>query len=251
MGTERNLLEQPMRKRSKFIIAIAIVIGFICLAISLASVSLYGENRKIDDVVNAFFEKVKNKQYQDVCSGFSGDNQKTFFSASRQCSDAVFLFELSLLKRYNLLDSDGYRVEVKKTRFWTPFSQDSSMPVAVALEGKGKTPVDKALSIRKLYDVAKSYFAAAPKNDSRFINDLLTVERVNGLWRIADINIDNSSIDPEYVELTAQLRLGRYVRETPDGFIIERVEVNVKDLTPVDKRVLKYNLQKIQSLIGN
>jgi hypothetical protein len=251
MGTERKLLEQPMRKRSIFIIAVAGVVGFICLSISLAYVSLYGENKKIDDVVNTFFEKIKNKQYQEVCLGSSDENNKTFFSASNQCSDAVFLFDLSLRKHYNLLDSYSYRVEVKRTSFWTPFSREPSMRVAIALEGEGKTSTNKTLSIRNLFDLAKRYFTAAPKSDSRFVKDLLTVERVKGMWRITDINIDNNGIGPEYSELKGQMNLGRYVRETPEGFIIERIEVNAKDLTPVDKRILKYNLLKIQNLIGN
>lgn len=240
-----------MRKRSKFIIAAVIVIGIICLAISLTSVSLYGENRKIDDVVNTFFDKIKNKQYQDVCLDFSKNNQKTFFSPSEQCSDSVFLFELSLLKHYNLLNSDSYKIEVKRPRFWTPFYQDNSMRVSIALEGENKGSIDKVISSKNLFDLVKRYFAAEPKSDFRFAKDLITVERKNGMWRIADINIDNNVIGPEYTELKGQLCLGRYVRETSDGFIVERVEVNTKDLTPFDKRVLKYNLQKIQNLIGN
>ncbi|MBA4391209.1 MAG: hypothetical protein C0399_09745 [Syntrophus sp. (in: bacteria)] len=240
-----------MRKRSKFIIAAIVAIGSICLAISLASVSLYGENRKIDDVVSTFFEKIKNKQYQDVCLDLSGDNQKTFFSTSGQCSDSVFLFELSLLKHYNLLNNDSYRVEVRRTHFWMPFSQDRSMRVNIALEGENKSSVDKTLSIKNLFNFVKAHFTAEPRSDSRFVKDLLTVERRNGVWMIRGINIDNNGIGSEYAELKGQLRLGRYVREISDGFIIERVEVNAKDLTPVDKRVLKYNLQKVQNLIGN
>lgn len=240
-----------MRMRNKLIIAAAIVVGVICLTILLASVSLYGENRKIDGVVNIFFEKIKNKEYQDVCSDLSRNNKKTFFSTSGPCSDSIFLLELSLLKHYILLKSDSYRVKVERPRLWTPFSQDCSMTVDIALEGSSKDSTKKVLSIKKLFSSVKDYFTTTLKSDAPFVKGLLTVERINGMWRIVDINIDNTVIGPEYAGLKKQLHLGRYVRETPDGLIIERVEVHANGLTPVDKRVLNYNLQKIQNLIGN
>ena len=47
-----------MTKSSKFLVGIAIIIGFVGIAVLLTYISLLGENRKIDDTVNGFFDQI-------------------------------------------------------------------------------------------------------------------------------------------------------------------------------------------------
>ncbi len=241
-----------MKKRNKILLGIASLVVLISLFLAFAFVSLYGENGKVDEAVIAFFDDLKNKNYGAICAGLPEYANTPSLSADDKCSDAMFLLETTLLEQYKLLGSESYTVETKKDHFWIPFLERYRKPVrvSVVLREEKKSTHSKASTTKKISDAAKGILTVVPRGDLPFVEHLLTVKRSHGVWTVVRITPEDSDIASLYAGLKERIAFGRYVRKTERGVMIERTEIDTGTMTPLDRRVLGYNLRKIQDLIN-
>lgn len=238
-----------MKKRI-FIIAPVALVGIICVVAFLVFVSLWGENNKIDEAANAFFEGAKKKQYDTICSDLNQESLSSLVPASGECSDAIFLLELSLLRQFNLLDSPDYVVVARKSHFWIPYYRDGAVSISVSLKGQEKYSAEDKLSLQYLLTVVKGYFVKYQGNET-FINRLLVAKRDRGIWKITAVNMKGSALSLIYADLKKHMDQPGPIRETEDGFAIRRLADGVSDMDPADRRILNHKLQKMETLIGS
>jgi len=207
------------------------ILGFFFLS-TLVFVSLLGENNKIDATVHNYFKNVQAQEY------FSEeDNLKTVadldvFDIEGEFSENCFLLEFALLEKYGLIESQAYDIVLEKDIFWIPFSGNSSVNVSVSLHP------------------SRNSFRSFIEDDAvEVISGLFTVKKINGLWRIASINVKDSALLPYVKSLRKDLVLESYVKTAGEKLIIMPVEIDTGNATIFEKRKLSYIFQKVNHLI--
>ena len=211
-----------------------IIFGIIVVGI-LAYISLLGENQQINRVVTSYFDRLKEGEYLDACESFSSDFQNGQPSGDEQRMNFNFLLESALLTQYNLIDQPEYKVKLKRSNFWIPYISDDVVHVSVLLRKKDKR-----------------WFSFSDSNDQgrNFIENLIAVKREKRTWKIKEFDIAGSSLAGVYNDLRQNLNLNKYVQTTTIGFRFNSAEVDFKNLSPTDKRLLSFSLYKIQKLLN-
>jgi len=257
-------------------LAVALIVFAVCVVGILAYVSVLGENHQIDRIITSYFNKLKDGMYLEACDNFAPNFQDERFSSTvrpltaamarldddfeagrldegvyREEQKALkeriqaildeqrlnfnFFLELSLLKYYNLIDQDDYKVELKRSNFWIPFISDDSVHVSILLKQKGD---------KEILDVLSS------DHSGKLIDNLIVVGREKRRWKIRRFAIADSAIAGIYNDLRQDIDVNKYVAMTSDGLRFQNAEIDFKALTPIDKRLLKFSLYKIQQVLG-
>lgn len=218
-------------------LAVALIVFAVCVVGILTYVSVLGENHQINRIITSYFNKLKDGMYLEACDNFAPNFQEGKLPDDEQRLNFNFLLELSLLKYYNLIDQDDYKVELKRNRFWIPFSSEDSVQVSILLKAKK----DKTIA---------NIFSRDHDQTKNFIEDLIIVVREKGTWKIKQFNIANSAIEDIYNHVRQDIDVNKYVTMTSDGLRFQNAEINFKALTPTDKRLLRFSLYKIQRVLG-
>jgi len=223
-------------KKSRIALGALVLVGIVLLIIAIAYVSLLGENNKIDELTQAFFQEIREGNYLEAASGV----QVKAPGPAEEPSDSLFLLELSLLKHYDLLGSDAYEVVTRKSHLWIPFIEDNPVEVAVSLRktaGSG--------SFREALSVVGRLLSS--RKDADFVGHLLTVRRRNGAWVVESANISDSVIGRTYDDMREELGLRQHVTETRHGFVVHEFPVSLDSLSPLERRLLLHVFQKAQT----
>jgi hypothetical protein len=77
------------------------------------------------------------------------------------------------------------------------------------------------------------------------------MQRVNGSWGISKINVDHESISGIFSKLQSESELDKYATVTKDGFLIKGISVNTDEMSDLEKRIMKFNFQKIIELLDS
>lgn len=261
-----------MEKPRLNLMVVFIVLG-VFVVLVLTYVSILGENHKINRIVNSYFNKLKDGMYLEACENFSSNFRfqderfsssvrplamemarldddfkaerldKKIYQEERKALDARiqeifdhfnFLLELSVLKHYNLVDLYDYKVEIKRNHFWVPFLSDDSVQVSILLRGRKDKSIADTLS---------------RGHTSNFIDDLIVVVREKGTWEISQFNISDSAIADIYDDVRQNVNINKYTTKTTNGFRLQEADINLKTLTPTDKRLLGFSLYRIKKSI--
>ena len=215
-------------------VSIIIILALFVIGV-LTFFSILGENHKINRTIEAYFNNLKDGMYLEACGGFSSNVQGEQLSSDEQRMNFNFLLELSLVKRYDLVDVFDYKVDLARSHFWIPFISDNLVRVSVALRRKGD----------------KSIFDTQSRGRGRELTrNLIVVGREKRLWKIRQFAIADSSLAETYNDLRQTIDLNKYVKRTLDGFRLEGTDIALKTLTPIDKRLLRFSLYKIQKSLG-
>ena len=216
-------------------IGISLVIIAVFVIGVLTYVSILGENDRIDRVIGEYFNNLKSGNYREACDVFSANIQANQGADEDRCVTFNFIVELAMLTHYNLMDQYDYTVELQRSRVWIPFVGNDAVQVSIALKKKDERGV--------------SGTRADTRQNSR-LHDFITVVRERGSWKIQQFNITDSAIAEIYNELRGRVDLNRYVQRTADGFQIKNADVNLTTLSPIDRRILRFSLYKIQKALG-
>lgn len=213
---------------------IIIILALFVIGI-LAYVSILGENDKIDRVITAYFDNLREGMYLEAGESFSSSIQGDKLSSDEERMNFNFLLELSLLKRYDLIDNYDYTVALERSSFWIPFISDDTVRVGVLLKKKrGKGIPDTLIS----------------GHNRELTRNLIVVGREKRSWKIRQFSIAGSSLSGIYNDVQQHIDLNKYVERTSNGFQFKDTEIDIKTLTPLDKRLLRFSLYKIQKLLG-
>ena len=83
-----------------------------------------------------------------------------------------------------------------------------------------------------------------------FVDNLITVVREKGTWKIRSINYTNTSIADTFKQLKEQVALDQYIEKTPGGFQVAPFTVNTQGMTPLEKRRLAFIIHKALRFLG-
>jgi len=221
-------------KKPSLKLSVVLIVFAICVVGILTYVSILGENQQINRIITTYFNNLKDGMYLEACEGFSSNFQEGKLPGDEQRSNFNFLLELSLLKHYNLIDHYDYKVELKRSNFWIPYISDDLVRVSVSLRRKKDKSIVDALS---------------SDHGSKLVDNLIVVVREKRTWKIRRFTIADSAIADIYNDLRRNVDVNKYVAMTSDGLRFQNAEINLKALTPIDKRLLSFSLYKIQQVL--
>jgi len=229
-------------KKPRIIIAAVLAVVGICLVAAVIYVSLLGENGKINDLAEGFFEKVLKDQYELVTSDVYRPPGEGEFS-KENLPDSLFVLQLSLLKYYGCQDGGRCDIAIKKDHMWVPFVMEGPVRVSISL----KRSIDKGL--RQVPSAMGRLFMKRHEPD--FIDGLLTVERRHGKWVITGINLPGSKIEKIYADLSGRLNPNKYARVAPNYIVLHELNINTTGIDPVERKLLLHVLRKVQAGLGD
>ncbi len=215
------------------------VFAAVCVAVLVCAVayfSLLGENNKIDELVQGFFQDIRAGNYD------SGLRPNTA-GPREDAADALFLLDLALYEHYGFPGRNDSEMVLKKSRLWVPFLSEGPVKVDVGLRKRpGKGFLNQASSL-----VGK---AGSTTGETPLVDGLLTVGRKHGNWVVASINVKGSAIEKEYADLQERLRSEHYLTLTAHGFAMKAFEARPGEMTFVEKQMLIHALRKAEELLG-
>ncbi|HNR12696.1 MAG TPA: hypothetical protein PLG17_05980 [Thermodesulfobacteriota bacterium] len=219
-----------MKKRTIKILAISLTLTIIMAAL-FTYLSVLGENNRITNVAAEFFIQIRKQHYGKTYQFLSKELRATKYSDPEQFYATCFQLEATLLAKYNLLDQRSYTVVAQKHRFWTPLLGAKTITISIGLKPKEK---EKALI---------SYLKE--EHYDNLVENLLTLVREDGYWKVGSINIGESSVADLYQQLGQQLKLDRYIQTTPGGFVLASIEVIPQSMSSLERRRLSFIIHKI------
>jgi hypothetical protein len=222
-----------MQKRNlKIMVSLAIIVVFVIGV--LTYVSILGENDRINKMIGNYFSALQEGKYLEACDNFSSDFQGEHLATEDQRGTFNFLLELTLLEYFGLLDQNEYTSSVRRSDFWIPFIRDDVVVVSVALSAKKE----------------KGVVSTRASQQRELLHNFIIVVREKGAWKIKRFNITGSAVAGIYTELRRNVNLAQYVQNiSSDEFQLRDAHINLKTMTPLDKRLLRFSLYKIQKSI--
>ncbi len=224
-------------KKPGFVLGVFVTVCVALLICAVAYVSLLGENNKIDELVQGFFQDIRLGDYDaGLRPNAAGPHE--------DAADALFLLDLALYEHYGFPGRNDSEMVFKRNRLWVPFLSEGSVKVDVGLRHKpGKGFLNQASSL-----VGK---AGSPTGETPLVEGLLTVARKHGSWVVASINVRGSAIERDYANLQERLRRERYLTRTEHGFAMKEFEARPAEMTFVEKQMLIHTLRKAQDWLGS
>ena len=220
-----------MKNAEKSFIGIVVLFGA-CLVVLVTYVSLLGENNKIDSAVLTFFENLRAQRYFSLADNQNIVESLDVFDTGGEYPENCLALELALLEKYRIPDSSGYKPEIRKSRFWIPFTGKSSIRIDLLLKEKE--------------DALLSFFRKSPPQP--FTDDLFTVERKGGRWLITAINIRNSSLSETFSRIREELDIGSYITLSGTRLTVNPIEFDTKNIDTIESRKLNYIFRKLSRL---
>ena len=214
------------------------ILGLVLLfsmASGIAYISLLGENDRAQTTVKMYFGNVASQRYEtntQLCS----DTYSRQFDNVNDPITHQFSLETALLAHFNLINTAQYIVEARRDEFWLPYLGRDILHVSVRIRPQGSGNILTNLMAR---------------NDGRFLRDLVTLIRVDGKWKIADIDIRSSAIAKDYQQTKASMQHSKYIRQTAEGLSIKENTIEFATLDPIQKRIIRFNLNKALTLLDN
>lgn len=230
-GRKRRRMKKP-----GFVLGMLVTVCVVLLVCAVAYVSLLGENNKIDELVQGFF--------QDIHAGIYDTGLRPNTAGPHEdAADALFLLDLALYEHYGFLGRNDFEMVFKRDHLWVPFLREGQVLVGVGLRKRaGKGVLNQAS-----YLLGK---VESPTGDTPLVKGLLTVTRKNGNWLIASINVRGSALEKEYASLEEELRAQRYLTRTAHGFAMKAFEARPDEMAFVDKEMLIQTLRKAEKWLG-
>jgi len=222
-------------KKSFSMMHLVIILCLISFVSILTFVSILGENSKAENIVKAYFTAIHEQNFNDTMLISSEELRKDRFTNLEETYNFSFLFELSLLEKFNLLHSQDYRVSTLKNDLWLPFSGNNKLLIGLFLEEK------KTRSITELFHFP---------DKSNYLIDVIEVVRENGDWKINRFITDNPDLKNIYSKFSTQLDLDSYIQKTNNGFIVKNAEIDLIKTSDVHKRLFKFSLFKINTVMN-
>lgn len=212
---------------------ISIVLGMV-IVVGLTYISLLGENNKAAKIVYMYIDNIAKKNYDANIQYCTQDYLKKFDTVNDPVTHQ-FSLEMALLKHFGLENSFKYSIEVERESLWIPFYGKNSVFVSVRIN-----PEDMRSSYKELFFGEKK----------EFIHKLFFLKRVEGRWKIDQIDVGSRILANDYLETKNTMSSSEYVVQHENGVTIQEKELDFASLTPIQKRIITFNMNKVISLLN-
>ncbi|NRA84837.1 MAG: hypothetical protein HRU22_14035 [Gammaproteobacteria bacterium] len=216
--------------RMRNLILIASVASFVTL---LFFVSLLGENHRINDLIKEHFIKLKAEDYSAKCIPISIGSIILEHQNQQVCDTQNFLLSLSLLKKFDLLAAKDYNVNIKRDNFWIPYFSNGTVTVSLKLQNTSE----------------QDYFSFNSQFEDAYVKELFIVKRKNWRWVIDQVNLNEPTLVEIFNDFQKTLNFDKYIEKTTEGYNFHDISIESQKLTGLDKRLLRFNLQKVAELL--
>jgi hypothetical protein len=193
--------------------------------ILLFFISLLGENHHIDDLITHHISKLEKERYSNNCVPISINSE---VENELSCNQDSFIFYVSLLERFDLFSAENYYIKVTRDVFWIPFYSDDVVKVSLSIV----VPEANAVGIFKEYE---------------YISDLFIVKRQNSGWVLDEASIMEPALIKIFNQMKNNINFNKYTTKTENGYQFSNIEIDTKNISNVDKLLLKFSLQKINN----
>ncbi|NAW70065.1 hypothetical protein CAG54_13160 [Vibrio sp. V27_P1S3P104] len=200
------------------IISLVVVVSFFFV------VSVAGENSRADEIIGELFIKLKKEDFSSECIKIVTDNAQNFDS---YCDQDMFVFTVSLLKRFDLFNGSNFSINLKKENYWFPFINNQGIRVSLNLSQTEKS----------------SFFKLS--NDLDYVTDLFVIKRTGFKWKIDSITINEPELATIFNETRKQIDFKKYLVQLDSGYQINEIIINEGEFTDIDKLLLKFSVEKL------
>jgi len=214
--------------------AIVSIIGVFAIAL-LVFLSVLGVNNSVYNNMRSYFSIISSNNYAKALEFYS---QNSLISG-KEFNDSMkfhFTLELALLEYFDLLNSQSYKVEIDRENMWYPLFTPNELKVSVSFQKQDNS------------SYLASFFSS---KKHKKLNSFLTVVREDGKWKIKTVNITGSDLEDIYNKIQNSFEADKYVKITQKGFTLNKSEINLQQITPIEKRVLIHNLKTALETIEN
>ena len=201
----------------------------------ISYISLLGENDRARTTVKMYFDNIAGQRYEantQLCS----DIYNRQFDNVNDPITHQFSLETALLNYFGLINTAQYTIEAKRDEFWFPYLGRNTIHISVRI-----TPRESGKILANLMD----------RSNEKFIKDLVMLVRENGKWKIADIDTRASVIAKDYQETKNSMQHSKYIQQTAKGLTIKENTIEFATLDPIQKRIIRFNLNKALALLNN
>ena len=196
--------------------------------ILLFFISLLGENHHIDDLISSHINELEKQSFSSNCVPIFINTE---VNNELSCNQDSFIFFVSLLERFNLFSDKSYSVKVVRDDFWIPFYSDDIVKVSLSL-------VDSEVDEMGIF------------NEYEYISNIFIVKRQDSAWKLDQVSIIEPALMKIFNKMKKNINFNKYITKTENGYELNNIEIDTNNMTNVDKLLLKYNLQKINSVLN-
>jgi len=214
------------------------ILGFgllFSMVAGISYISLLGENDRAQTTVKMYFDNIAGQRYDantQLCS--STYNQK--FDNVNDPITHQFSLETALLNYFGLINTAQYTIEAKRDEFWFPYLGRNTIHVSIRIN-----PQESGKILTNLMD----------RSNEKFINNLVILIREDGKWKITDVDTRASAIAKDYQETKNSMQHSKYIQQTAEGLTIKENTIEFATLDPIQKRIIRFNLNKALALLNN
>ncbi|WP_216639317.1 hypothetical protein, partial [Vibrio fujianensis] len=152
------------------------------------------------------------------------DNAQNFDS---HCDQDMFVFTVSLLKRFDLFNGSNFFINLKKENYWFPFINNQGIRVSLNLSQTEKS----------------SFFKLS--NDLDYVTELFVIKRTGFKWKIDSITINEPELATIFNETSKQIDFKKYLVQLDSGYQLNEIIINEGEFTDIDKLLLKFSVEKL------
>ncbi len=196
-----------------------IAICLIPIFLLLFFASILGENHRATDVVDDYIKNLRNGDFSAFCIPIHTQGTSKDDKTSMSCADSNFVFYLSLVSLGHILDED-ISVEPSISQFWVPFTSSKEILVNVSLQSE---------------------------DTISYLENVFVIRRDGWSWNLSEIRISDTLFSQKHKHFRQTLDLDRYITTNAQEIQIKAATINVAKLTEIDKLILRYNLQEVES----
>lgn len=191
--------------------------------------SLLGENNRMSNTIEQMLESASFEK--DDCKILAVDSEAS--GEDHLLCDDLLILTISLKEYFNV-HSDQYRVLIKRDRLWLPFSGNRELKLSVAL-----IPIKNGLWGK----LSQSFFGIG---NIDYLNDLFTIERREGRWKLKRFSVKTSALRHEYQQTEQLFKRIDFHYLTADRVFEPH---NISQLSYVERSIISYKLGKLIELV--
>ncbi len=216
--------------KSKLRVVLAIIASFFVLFLTFTSI--LGENNRTENIAEAYFTDIKKKKYDSLASYYTKSGKANFASLS-EIIEFHLLLELALQKYFDINNLQKSTVFIKRSDFWIPFVKEPYIQLNIAL-------------VEEQDESVWSMFAGSEPTS---IRNLITLERDNGIWKIASINIEGSEIDAIFKAVKAEMKVQKYILIQGNELVMNSTKIDINNTSMLERKKLIHELEAAVEVI--
>ena len=220
-----------MRKNTSKLLGLVLMLSIV---VGISYISVLGENDRAATTVKAYFDNIANKRYE-ANTQLGNDAYNRHFDNVNDPITHQFSLETALLNHFGLINTAQYTTETRRDGFWIPCSGSNILHVSVRIHSR---------------DSDNILINFMNQSNAMFLENLVTLVREDGRWKISDIDTRSSAIAKDYQSTKDSMQNSKYIQQTAKGLIIKENAIEFTTLDPIQKRIINFNLNKVLTLLN-